>query len=195
MAAPEIPCEIRDTTRAIALPRHSDSSALAEHPMLKIELHTHSSCYVCIMWGGNALTTLTCMFVVPHVAALHALLAEQQQRITTRLFYDSDQIHASRRKSFGNPPFPKGPLREPPPSQGVVWSFPVGFQSLRTQCDAILLWSRGSLTPNTLTLYIYMYIHILVVHTYMINLYDHTCMYACIYPYNHNTWSNPNPRG
>ena len=32
MAAPEIPCEIRDTTRAIALPRHSDRSALAEHP-------------------------------------------------------------------------------------------------------------------------------------------------------------------
>ena len=32
MAAPEIPCEIRDLTRAIALPRHSDSSALAEHP-------------------------------------------------------------------------------------------------------------------------------------------------------------------
>ena len=32
MAAPEIPCEIRDRTRAIALPRHSDSSALAEHP-------------------------------------------------------------------------------------------------------------------------------------------------------------------
>ena len=32
MAAPEIPCEIRDETRAIALPRHSDDSALAEHP-------------------------------------------------------------------------------------------------------------------------------------------------------------------
>ena len=32
MAAPEIPCEIRDLTRAIALPRHSGSSALAEHP-------------------------------------------------------------------------------------------------------------------------------------------------------------------
>ena len=32
MAAPEIPCEIRDLARAIALPRHSDKSALAEHP-------------------------------------------------------------------------------------------------------------------------------------------------------------------
>ena len=32
MDAPVIPCEIRDMARAMALPRHSDRSAPAEHP-------------------------------------------------------------------------------------------------------------------------------------------------------------------